>query len=283
MKPYKIRFNAFLFIGIMILLIMILLSVIIPLINSNSWTETNGLSRFKAPSLEHPFGTTELGKDLFLGVWLGGRLSLMMISTAVLPYVILGTVFGVVAGSYSKKIDVIISQIMMFLYAIPSIPFIMLFGFVIKTFGLTNHQRVFTSMLLYSVLSAPLLFKVIRTETLKLQSLEFMNAARLLGIHRVQLLKNHLLPNLIGHISVSTVHFMSQLLIIELVLYYFGVYISPIELPTWGSLIPNLQGPNTFKEYYWIWLFPILAVALTSIGLKFLSEGLRIKLDHRND
>lgn len=283
MTPYKIRFNAFLFIGIMILLIMILLSIIIPLINSNSWAETNGLLRFRAPSTNYPFGTTELGKDLFLGVWLGGRLSLMMISIAVLPYVILGTVFGIVAGSYGKKLDFIISQIMMFLYAIPSIPFIMLFGFVLNSFGLTNHQRVLTSMLFYSFLSVPLLFKVIRTETRKLQSLEFMNAARLLGISQVKQLKNHLLPNLIGHISVSTVHFMSQLLIIELVLYYFGVYISPIELPTWGSLIPNLQGPNTFKEYYWIWLFPILAVAVTSIGLKFVSEGLRIKLDHRKD
>jgi len=278
-RKLNLKKNPLLLIGITLVSIIIIFTITVPFVSPYNWLDRDGTQRFIAPSSEHLFGTNEWGQDLFLGIWKGGRISLLVAVLGVLPYTLFGAFMGIIGGHSNNRIGFIISQLMTFIYAMPLLPLILLLRFPLGYIGLSETQIVYASIGIYSFFSAPTLYKIVKAETLRIKSEEYMKAAEIMGISRYHQIVHHLLPNLAGQIIVAMIQFMTQLIILELVLYFFGVYLQPEEGPTWGSLIPNISGPNTFKEYYWIWLFPMIVVSLTTIGLKFISEGLRIEFD----
>lgn len=271
--------NPLFFIGFVVFSLIVLGTIFIPMISSYNWATSYGAKPFEAPSKAHLYGTNLLGQDLFTGIWIGGRTSLMVAILGTLPYTLFGSLAGILDGYWGKRIGFLISQLMTFLYALPILPLLLMLSFLFRYMGLSQSQVVYASIGIYSLFSAPTLYKIVRAETVRINSEEYMRAAEILGFGMLRRISKHLLPNVIGHIIVASIQFVTQLLIIELVLFFFGLSFSPEKAPTWGSLIPNLDGPNTFKEFYWVWLFPILTVATTTISLKFISEGLRIAFD----
>ena len=279
MKKLFSKKNPLFMIGIIVFTLIVLGTLIIPECTNEIWRHKDLTRDFEKPSAAHIYGTNEFGQDLFVGIWQGGRTSLLMAIIGIIPYTLIGSSMGIIAGFWGKRIGFFISQLMTFIYAMPLLPLIMMLGFVLYTSGLNESQMVYVTILIYSLFSSPTLFKVIKAETIRLNSEEFMKAATLSGISKIRMIFKHLLPNLTGQILVSAVQFTTQILILEMMLYFFGIAFKPLETPTWGSIIPNLDGPSTFREYYWLWLFPILTVAITTISLKFISEGLRIAFD----
>ena len=271
--------NPLLIIGIIVFSIILLGTILVPILSPYEWLDRDLLQSFEAPSSTHLFGTTEGSQDLFLGIWIGGRTSLFLAIIGVLPYTLFGSLFGILAGYFGKRTGFLISQFMTFIYAMPLLPLIVLLRFFFDYIGLSEVQAIYASIFTYSFFSVPTLYKVVKAETIRINAEEYMRAAELMGVGKFKRIFNHLLPNLIGQIIVASVQFITQILILELVLFFFGIQFSPDITPTWGSLIPNLSGPNKFREYYWLWLFPILTVAITTISLKFISEGLRIAFD----
>ena len=277
-KMFKKKNHLLLF-GLTVFTLIVLGTVVFPMVSPYTWNAIDSTQKFRAPSSTHFFGTTERGLDLFTCIWIGGRTSLFIAIIGTLPYTLIGSFTGIVGGYFGKKFDFVLSQIMTFIYAMPLLPLIMMLSFVLRNIGLNTPQVVYTSIIIYSLFSAPTLYKIIRVETIRINSEEYMKAAELIGIGSFRRIIKHLLPNLSGQIIVAMIQFMSQVLIFELILFFFGVSFMPLSTTSWGSLIPNLSGPNTFKDYYWIWLFPILTVSVTTISLKFISEGLRIAYD----
>lgn len=271
--------NTILFVGILILLLLCTVSIVIPRFYPHDWFQIDKTQALRAPSSENILGTNAFGQDIFSGLLLGIRTSLIMAIIGVIPYTLIGSCFGMISGYSNSRMKIVIDFIMTIFLSIPVLPLIFLLSFVLMTMKLSNDMIFYSSILLYSLFSAPTLYKIIRAETAKLNSEEFMRACEITGIRKINILKNHLLPNLIGQILVSSVLFISQLIIIELMLYFFGITLSFRHAPSLGSLIPNIAGNNKFREFYWIWFYPILAVSLITISLKLISEGLRLSFD----
>lgn len=277
------RKNPMLLIGSILLIAILLCVAFVPVISPYKWSDVDGTMRYTAPSAEHWYGTTRLGQDLFVNIWQGGRLSLALALFAVIPFAFIGTMLGLLSGSLSGKVDFIISQVMTFVHAFPLFPLLMILGIGLRQLEVSRLQILYIALFVYSVFSTPTLFKVIRVETIRIRAEEYMKATEILGIGRWSRLWRHVFPNLVSHVIVAALQFMAHILIIELLLYFIGVGLGSSQnqptTPSWGNLIPNIRGENTFKEYYWTWFFPISTIALTTISLRLISEGLRIHFD----
>lgn len=275
--------NPLILIGFFLLLTIILSVLFIPMLSPYQWSDVDGTMRYQAPSSGHWFGTTRLGQDLFVNIWQGGRLSLTLALIGVIPYALMGTLLGILSGSGNKKVDFIVSQFMTFIHAFPLLPLLMILGIGLRQIEMDSLQILILAIFIYSVFSTPSLFRVIRAETMRIHSEEYMKATNILGLNQWAKIKNHIFPNLASYVIVSSLQFMAHILIIELLLFFIGVGYSTSANqstpPSWGNLIPTIRGDNTFKEYYWTWFFPISTIALTTISLRILSEGLRIAFD----
>jgi peptide/nickel transport system permease protein len=275
--------NPLLKIGLLLFLVILLGVVFIPLLSPYHWTVSNALLSYKAPSLEHWFGTTQHGQDLFVTIWQGGRLSLTLALIGVIPYVFVGTFLGIISGLGHKRLDFLVSQFMTFIHAFPLLPLLLIFSIGLKSIDVDPLHILLIAIVIYSLFSTPQIYKVIRIETLRIGSEDYMKAADIMGISKKSKLIRHIFPNLAGFVVVAALQFMAHLLIIELLLFFIGIgrmnSRSGDHLPSWGNLIPNIRGDNMFREYTWTWLFPISTIVMTTISLRLISEGLRVAID----
>lgn len=279
----KFKSNRLAIVGLIMLFIIIVGVIFIPMVSPFTWNQVNGYKRYAPPSLENWFGTTRNGNDLFVNVWYGGRLSLAYASITTLLYLVVGTFTGLLAGYFGKVFDGILNTVMDFIHALPLIPILMVGGIIFNFTGAKTSHLILISMLTYGFFSSPILFKIVRGQVKKLKSMEFMQAAKVLGISKKSQIFKHLLPNVLSHVVVAASIMMSQAILIELLLFFVGIGYSSGEFnplrPTWGNLVPNIRGSNIFRSYYWISLFPLLAIIFTSTSLKLVGEGLREALD----
>lgn len=275
--------NPMILSGTFMILIILLAVIFAPIVSPYKWYDLDGTMKFMPPSGQHWFGTTRIGQDLFVNICEGGRISLLLASVAVIPYTVFGTLFGLLCGYGNKRVNFALSQFMTFVQALPLLPLIMMMGIFLRQLNFTTLQVLLSSIVIYSFLSTPTLFKVVRAETMRIRSEDYLLAAEVSGVSRRAILFKHLFPNLRSHVIVSSIQFMAQILIVELMLSFIGIGFSGNNneaiQPTWGNLIPNISGPNAFKEYYWTWLYPIGIVAVTTISLRLISEGLRVAFD----
>ena len=275
--------NPLLVIGLVLLCIIVFGTIVFQEISGYTWGTLDGNARFRPPSSEHLFGTTEQGFDLFTGIWQGGRMSLFLAIVGTLPYVFFGVLFGILEGYFGNKTKAIISSMTTFMYAVPLIPILLIMSIFIAHFEVNHTLKILIIIFSYGLFSSPVLYKVIKAETMRINSEEYMRAAEMSGTGKVRIIFKHLLPNLMSQIVVAAVQFLSQVIIVEVILLFIGVSFPMGLIPTWGNLIPNLTGVNTFKEYYWIWFYPIMIVMTTTVSIKLISEGLRVRFAQKRE
>lgn len=282
----KFRKNPLALAGLIILLIVVICVIVIPVLSPYTWNQVDGTKRYAPPSSENWFGTTRNGNDLFVNIWYGGRLTLIYASLTTLLYLITGTLTGLFSGFFGGKTDAIINSIMDFIHAIPLIPILITGGIILNYKGWDTSIVILSAMLAYGFFSSPILFKIVRNQVRQLQNFEFMQAAKHLGISRTSRIFRHLLPNVLSHIIVCASIMMSQAILIELLLFFTGIGFTAGEFnplrPTWGNLVPNIRGANTFRKYYWISLYPLLTIIFTTMSFKLVGEGLREAIDPRH-
>jgi len=290
-KPWKdtwkkFKNNRLALVGLIMFLIILAGVIVIPILSPYTWNHVDGTRRYNPPSSENWFGTMRNGNDLFVNIWYGGRLSLIYASLTTILYLIVGTFTGLLSGFFGGKTDTLINAIMDFIHAIPLIPILITGGIVLNYRGWDTSIVILCAMMAYGFFSSPILYKIVRNQVKQLQSFEFMQAAKHLGLSRFSRIFKHLLPNVLSHIVVSASIMMSQAILIELLLFFTGIGFTAGEYnplrPTWGNLVPNLRGANIFRKYYWISFFPLLTIIFTTTSLKLVGEGLREAIDPRH-
>ena len=210
-------------------------------------------------------------------------MSLLLALVGTIPYVCFGVFFGILEGYFGNAAKAVVSSLTTFMYAIPLIPILIIMNLFIAHFEVDSTMRVILIIFFYGLFSSPVLYKVIKSETMRIISEEYMRAAEMSGTGKARIIMRHLLPNLMSQIMVAAVHFVSQVIIVEVILLFIGIGFPMGRIPTWGNLIPNLTGANTFKEYYWIWFYPIMIVMLTTVSIKLISEGLRVRFAQKRE
>jgi oligopeptide transport system permease protein len=231
--------------------------------------------RNRPPSAEHWFGTDGLGRDYAARVLAGGQTSLLVGLVATLTCVLVGVLYGAVAGFYGGRIDEVMMRFVDFLYGIPYMFLVILIMLMFSESARGDPVPVFVALGLVQWLT---MARVVRGQVLSLREREFVLAARLLGASDVMVILRHVVPNVLAVITVYATLTVPTVIILESFLSFLGL---GLKL-SWGQLVSEavaVVNPLTF--YWWQLAFPSGFLAATLLSLNYLGDGLRDAVDPR--
>ena len=254
-----------------ILLFLIIISLLTPWIAPYSYEEQNLMLGATAPSAAHWLGTDIFGRDMLTRIMYGGRVSLMVGFIATAVALVIGILWGAVAGFVGGRLDAVMMRIVDIMYALPFMIFIVL---LMVVFG----RNVLLLFLAIGAVEWLTMARIMRSQVQQLRQQEFVEAAISVGLPPSTIIRRHLVPNALGPIIVYTTLTIPSVMLLEAFLSFLGLGIQPPQT-SWGLLIS--YGAETMEEFPWLLIFPGLALTLTLFSLNFLGDGLRDALDVR--
>jgi oligopeptide transport system permease protein len=243
-------------------------------------------AQFLPPGAQHWFGTDVHGRDVFSRVLFGAQVSLLVGVVGTLVSLVIGVLWGAIAGYVGGKTDDILMRIVDVLYSLPSIIFVIV---LITTLGELLKQTHFVenSPALASGLRVILLFvglgaiswltmaRIVRGQVLSLRSRAFVEASRTLGAGTPRILFRHIIPNIFGIVITYLALTMPAIILYESFLSFLGLGVEP-PMASWGTLIAEGVGQiNPIRVYWWLIVFPGGVLISTLLALNFLGDGLR--------
>ena len=238
-------------------------------------------ARNSGPSLAHPFGTDQLGRDTFSRMMAGGRVSMAVGIVAMLIAILLGTLIGVLAG-YFKFLDGALMRLTDLFLALPLLPLLLVIILLFReplSAGFGPEGGIFTLMVFaIGITSWMQTARIVRGDVLALKEREFVLAARSLGTPPRRMILRHILPNVLSPIMVSATLGIANAIITESALSFLGLGFPP-DFPTWGRLL--FDGVVFVDQYPERVLWPGLAISLTVLSVNYMGDGLRDALDPR--
>jgi len=223
------------------------------------------------PSLQHPFGTDELGRDVMARMIYGSRISLEVGFVAIGIATIIGILVGAIAGFYGGYIDSAFMRFVDIMLSIPTI-FLVLAVIAILEPSITNI------MIVIGLTSWMEPARLVRAEFIAIKEREYVTAAKALGASDIRLIFTHILPNGLSPILVSAAMGIGGAILVESGLSFLGLGVQP-PTPSWGSLLSS--GKDNIEIAWWLSAFPGLAILITVLGYNLLGEGIRDALDPR--
>lgn len=257
-------------IGLVLVAIFVAMAILSPLLIPTEWTtQMNMRARLQPPSLEHPFGTDQLGRELIWRVLLGASTSLLIAASAVLLSIGIGLPLGVISGYYGGWTDNILMRVVDTFLSFP----VLLLALVIAAVLGPNLQN---TILAVGVAFAPYLARVVRGEVLRVVGLPYIEAVRSQGARDWRIIRLHVLPNILPPVIVQGTISVAFAILAEAGLSFLGLGTQP-PTPSWGLMI---QASRDFLDVaVWTALVPGTAIALTVLGLNMLGDVLRDALD----
>ncbi len=263
--------------GLVVLTVLILACILVPWITRYDPLKTNVDLIREPPSLAHIFGTDELGRDLFVRLCHGGRVSILIGVATMLVSIFLGTTIGAIAGFYGRRVDNVLMRFTDFVLSIPQLFLLLLFAQLLRT---TNNPTLsggpLPIIVIIGLLSWPGAARLVRGQFLSIKAKEFVEAARMSGCTNGRIMLRHILPNAISPIVVAATLRVGQAIITESTLSFLGFGVQP-PTPTWGNMLKNAQAQMTYAP--WTAIFPGLAIVVTVLALNYIGDGLRDALD----
>ena len=267
--------------GVVIFAIIVLAVVFGPYVYTTDPQFIDVRARNAWPSLDHPMGTDNIGRDIFAQVLQGGRVSLAVGVTAMLLALFLGTLIGVVAG-YFRRLDGLLMRMTDLFLALPILPLllviIMLFRDTLRA-AIGPESGIFLLIVfIIGITSWMHTARIVRGDVLALKEREFVLAAKSVGTPARRIITRHILPNVLSPIMVSATLGIANAIITESALSFLGLGF-PSDFPTWGRLLFDGANFMTLTPARVIW--PGLAISLTVLSINFIGDGLRDALDPR--
>ncbi|MDR6818293.1 glutathione transport system permease protein [Neorhizobium sp. 2083] len=229
------------------------------------------LATMEPPSLAHPFGTDDNGRDIFARVIFGARISLLEVVLAVGLAVLVGVPLGILSGMSGRYVDQAIMWTMDILFAFPGIVLAIL---IVSVLG----SSLINLLIAIAIFSVPVYARLSRNLTLGLKRMDYVEAAVSLGISRRRIMSHYILRNAIGPIIVQSTLTAGTVILSAASLSFLGLGAQP-PLPEWGAMMSD--GRNYLGLNIWMSLFPGLAIMITVLGFNILGDGLRDLLDPR--
>ncbi|MDP3758924.1 MAG: ABC transporter permease [Ramlibacter sp.] len=269
--------------SLFVLAVMVLLVLAGPLVWKLAINEIDFTARLKPPTWRHPFGTDDLGQDIFARMLYGGRISLAVGLAAMGMAILVGVTIGAIAGISRGPIDTALMWLTDLFLSLPQLPLLLLLIYLFRdglkaAFG----PEVGVFMLIVCVIGGfrwmPVA-RLVRAQFFSLREKEFVEAARALGASTSRQVVRHILPNALGPVIVAGTIDVAAAIIAESTLSFLGLGFPP-DIPTWGRILYDS------KEYldiapYWA-MFPGAAIFLAVLCINFIGDGLRDALDPRD-
>lgn len=268
----RYRKNKLAMLGLIVFLAMAALAILVSIFgNFESAIEQTMQMRYLPPSLEHLFGTDQYGRDIFMRMLFGARISLFVGLIAVAISLSAGALIGAVAGYYGGRVDDIFMRIMDIFLAIPST---LLAISIVAALG-TNLLNLLLAM---AISYMPSFARIVRSSILTVKSQEYIEAARACGTSTFRIILRHIIPNAMGPIIVQATLTVARIILGISSLSFVGLGIQP-PTPEWGTMLS--EGQSQMRYHPYLILIPGAAIALAVMALNLIGDGLRDALDPR--
>lgn len=243
-----------------------------PMISDYDVSTPDVLNRRAGPSLDHWFGTDEIGRDLFVRTAQGGQYSLRIGLLAALMSTVIGTVLGATAAYFGKAVDQVISQVINLLLVVPAL-------IVLAVFALKFGSTWWRLALVLAGLGWVRIARVVRGVVLSLKEQEFIMAARAAGASHARIIFRHIVPNVMGVVAVEITLLLGATIVLESTLSFLGLGVKPPETSL-GQLVADAKG--SIDDDPIRVLTPGIMIVFIVLFVNFLGDGLRDALDPRS-
>ncbi|MEE4329373.1 MAG: ABC transporter permease subunit [Wenzhouxiangella sp.] len=260
--------------ALVVLIGMVVLVIVGPMLSSWDYEIPDWDHYSTPPSLEtgHLFGTDALGRDLFVRTLIGGRISLLVGLVATLVSLVIGVSYGAIAGYFGGRIDNLMMRFVDGIYAMPFMFFVIV---LMVVFG----RNIFLIFVAIGAINWLDMARIVRGQTLSLKNKDFIEAARACGSSEFQIIRRHIVPNLLGVVIVYVTLTIPQVILVESFLSFLGLGVQE-PLTSWGALVN--EGAQELETAPWSLLFPAGFLAATLFAFNFLGDGLRDALDPKD-
>jgi len=268
---HRLRQNKMAMLGMYTIILIILLAIWGPILSQHSYSDQYLDKQGLGPCNEHWFGTDGLGRDLFVRVLYGARISLAVGLVASLLNLTVGVLYGGIAGLAGGRVDNLMMRMVDMFYSIPLVLYVIL----MMVFIGPGLKSIFMALgLVYWLEMA----RVVRAQILTLKEQEFVMAARALGASQARILFRHLIPNCMGPIIITVSMNIPLAIFTEAFLSFLGLGVA-IPMASWGVLASDAL--PAIRSYPHLLFFPAMAISVTILAFNFLGDGLRDALDPR--
>ena len=268
---YQVRRSPLMAVGTLIILTVLICTAFAPWIAPHDPNAINLIKRLAPPSLEHPFGTDEVGRDLFSRVIYGSRASVGIGLAIVAISMTIGTSIGAFSGLAGGRTDTVIMRVMDVLRSFPPLVMAMALAAALG-------PSLFNAMLAIAVVRIPFYVRLARGQALALRERPYVRAAVTFGARPLGIVRRHILPNALAPIIVQSTLDIGLAILTASALSFIGL---GAQQPTaeWGAMVST--GRQFLLDQWWYPTFPGLAILVTASGFNLLGDGLRDLLDPR--
>lgn len=257
------------FVGLFIVLFFIAVAIFAPFISPYDPAAVHLGNVLAPPSIQHFFGTDELGRDVFTRVVYGARISISVGFVAVGISIVLGLLFGLLAGYFGSIADTIIMRFVDIMLCFPAF-------FLILAVITFLEPSVYNVMIVIGLTSWMGVTRLVRAETMSIKTRDYITAAKLQNLTNTKILSKYILPNVITPVFVAATLGVAGAILTESALSFLGLGVQP-PTPSWGNILT--AGKDNISFAWWLSVFPGLAIFITVLGYNLLGEGLRDILD----
>ena len=259
--------------GLIIFLVIVLLAVFAPVVGRYDPDAVDLVARNQGPTWEHWFGTDRTGRDTFARVVYAGRVSLAVGVVAVAISVTVGLILGSIAGFFGGWIDNLIMRFTDVMMTFPPVV-------IILTVAAIAGPGVRNTMLVIGFLNWPIPCRLVRAKFLSVREMEYITAARSLGVPTKRIIGRHALPNVIDVMIVYSSLGIANAILLEAGMSFLGVGVQP-PTPSWGNMLNVARNISVLEGAPWQWMPAGVAIVLTVLAVNFIGDGTRDALDPR--
>lgn len=267
----KFRKDKLAMAGFVIVVVMTVLAVFAPVFSPYTYDQQDYTAILQGPSAAHWFGTDNFGRDVFVRTMYGARISLTIGFVVAAVNMVIGVLYGSIAGYFGGRVDMIMMRIVDMLSAIPSLLYLIL---LMMFMGASIRSIILAMCLTYWITTA----RMVRGQIFTLRDQDYVLAARICGRSNFYILIHHLIPNSIGSIIVTVSFLVPSAIFEEAFLSFLGIGIQ-VPKASWGTMCNDAISYLTTNPH--LMLFPAAAISLTIFALNFIGDGLRDALDPR--
>ena len=263
--------NRLALVGLILLALLVCAAIFGPMLSPYPYDGMDAMSRNQSSSAAHWFGTDQMGRDVFTRVLYGARVSLLVGFASTALNLVIGVLYGSIAGYVGGRVDMVMMRIVDVIYAVPAMIYMILLMLI---FG----SNIYSVMLGICVNGWINMARIVRSQVMSLKEQEFSVAAFVIGASRKRILFRHLLLNSLGPIIVTVTLMIPQAIFTEAFLSFIGIGISA-PMASLGTLAQDAKMLMNVYPMQMVW--PVLVICIVIFSLNFIGEGLETALNPR--
>lgn len=267
----KLLANKLTVTGIVIFVIILLACLCAPLLTKYDPLQVDMKSILKPPSSEHILGTDKIGRDIFTRILYGGRLSILIGFGSAIGCALIGVTLGCYSGYKGGLLDKILVRLSEIFMSFPQLILVLMLVSIIG-------QSAMNIAIIFVICGWGSVFRMARSQILSIREEEYVQSLQVFGLSDFVICYKHMLPNIIGPVSVNITLSTAMFILEEAALSFLGLGV-PLEIATWGNILNASQDLFTLQNNWWMWLPVGIVISLFVMSINFVGDGLRDSTD----